>query len=179
MKVNADWKKYAKKHQIEIGNLNDPYEIVDLFKTYSIEKYVYRIKYKGVVIKYGMSCPKSKSAISGDRVYRQIGHNCSWGNKRLTGSSGSDWRITEDDFEKMYNHKIDHLGMSVTVWDLTNYPFETTKPFNEVNAIENSLIEEYVELVGEKPIGNINDESGVKNRAGVQTKLVQALFSFG
>lgn len=178
MKVNIDWKKHARKHEIDIGKISDPSEIADLFRQYNIEKYVYRIRYKGIVIKFGMSCPSSSSARHGDRVYRQIGHNRSWNDKRLTGSSGSDWRVIEEDFEEEYGFNIDHRHITLTVWNLTNYPFETVKPFFEVNAIENSLIEQYVEITGSKPIGNINDEANIKKKSAVSKKLADGLFDW-
>jgi hypothetical protein len=178
MKVNPNWRQYATKHEICGAKLTDPYEIVDLFKSQKIDKFVYRIKCKGIVGKFGMSCPKAKSAVPGDRLYRQIGHAVSWGALRLTGSSGADWRIVEEDFENLYGFKPSHKDMHITVWDLTNYPFETINPFDEVHAIECSLIEEYVNIVGEKPIGNINDEANVKRKSGISKKLAESLFDF-
>lgn len=176
MKVRGDWLSFAKRHEINIGKINDPCEIADLFRKYSIEKYVYRIKYKGIVLKYGMSSPKAYTARNGDRLYRQIGHVSSWGPQRLTGSSGSDFRITEEDFENLYGYKLDHKHMTATVWDLTKFPFQTVEPYKEVNAIENFLIEEYVKIAGEKPIGNINDEAIVKRQSAVPSALIDSLF---
>jgi hypothetical protein len=54
--------------------------------------------------------------------------------------------------------------MTVTIYDVTNYPFKTIDPWTEINVMENDLIERYRELVGEKPIGNINDEANAKRR---------------
>lgn len=176
MKVIKDWQQFARKHEIDLGKINDPCEIADLCRKYSIEKYVYRIKYKGLVLKFGMSSPKAYTARNGDRLYRQIGHVSSWGTCRLTGSSGADFRIIEEDFENCYGHKLDHKFMSTTIWDLTNCPFQTIEPDKEVNAIENQLIEEYVQIVGEKPIGNINDESIIKQRSAVPIVIMNSLF---
>jgi hypothetical protein len=178
MKIDTDWKQYSVKHEIDISKISDPYEITDLFSQMKIDKYVYRIKYKGIVIKFGMSCPSSSSARYGDRVYRQIGHNKSWNTKRLTGSSGSDWRIIEEDFTNEYGFNIDHNHMTLTIWDLTNYPFRTCNPFLEVNAIENSLIEQYVDITGSKPIGNINDEANIKKKSAVPKELANFLFDW-
>ena len=176
MKVDPDWQKYVTKHEIKVGKLSDPCEIADLFRQHGIEKYVYRISYKGITIKFGMSCPSASTARHGDRLYRQIGHNSSWGDQRLTGSSGADWRVIEEDFEKEYGFKIDHNCMSITVWDLTNYPFETIDPSKEVNAIENSMIEKYTDIAGSKPIGNINDESTIKKKSSIPKDLMDDLF---
>ncbi len=176
MKVRQDWQMFAKKYDIKVEKISDPYIIVEFFKQCSIEKYVYRIKYKNIVLKFGMSSPKAKSAIPGDRLYRQIGHISSWQDQRLTGSSGADFRITEEDFENLYGFKLDHKHITLTVWDLTDYPFITIEPDKEVNAIENHLIEKYVEIVGEKPIGNLNDESEIKRHAAIPIELMEALF---
>jgi hypothetical protein len=178
MKVDTNWEIYSTKHEIEVGKLSDPCEIADLFRQYSIEKYVYRIKHNGIVIKFGMSCPKANTARNGDRLYRQIGHNSSWQSKRLTGSSGADWRIIEEDFFNLHGVKIDHRFIRATVWDLTNYPFKTIDPFYEVNAIENELIERYISITGEKPIGNINDEANVKKKSLISTELMDSLFDW-
>jgi hypothetical protein len=178
MKVNPNWRQFATKHEIYGKNLNHPYEIVELCKSHKIDKFVYRIKCRGIVEKVGMSCPKSRHAVPGDRIYRQFGHAKSWGNLRLTGSSGSDYRIVEEDFENMYGFKPDHRDKQITIWDLSNYPFETMNPFDEVHAIECSLIEEYVNIVGEKPIGNINDEANAKRKSGIPKKLAESLFDF-
>lgn len=176
MKVLNNWQQYSKKYELDISKMSCSSEIAEFFREREIERYVYRIKYKGIVIKFGMSCPSAYSAREGDRLYRQIGHVHSWGNQRLTGSNGADFRVSMEDFENCYGFKLDHNFMSATVWDLTDCPFKTVKPDLEVKAIENWLIEEYVKIVGEKPIGNINDESQVKTQAAVPVQVLEKLF---
>jgi hypothetical protein len=179
--MDIDWSKIV-KHTIDVGKLNVPSEISNLMKTFKIRKYLYSIRYKGILLKYGMSADNSR--IYGDRVYRQVGHSKSWENdpvinntsKRLNGSSGSDWRVVEEDFEKLYGFPIDRKQMMVTIYDVTNYPFKTIDTWTEINVMENDLIERYRELVGEKPIGNINDEANAKRRPKILKSTWGGLF---
>lgn len=161
-------------HIIDVSLLNDPYEICHFMKNHNIDWYLYRIKFKGIVLKFGMSADKSRNF--GDRIYRQIAHAESWGKIRNTGSSGADWRIVEDDFYKQYGIKVDKQFMEIKLWDLTKYSFISTNPRNEVLRMENELIESYINIAGEKPIGNINDEAYIKTKGLVPLSVVQNLF---
>ena len=173
MKTDTNW-SIIPTHNINVKELQSPYDISLFMKSHKIEKYLYKIMYKGIVIKFGMSADNSRNY--GERIYRQIGHLRSWGNQRLTGSSGSDWRIVEEDFENMYGIPIDKNYIKIKIWDLTNYPFITINPWNEVLILESQLIARYVDAVGEKPIGNINDEANAIRRPAIQTSTWVKLF---
>ena len=173
MKIDTNW-SIIPTHTIRVKELNSPYEISLFMKSHKIDKYLYQIMYKGIVIKFGMSADNSRNY--GERIYRQIGHLRSWGNLRLTGSSGSDWRIVEEDFENMYGIPIDKNHIKIKIWDLTDYPFTTINPWNEVLVMESQLIARYVDAVGEKPIGNINDEANAIRRPAIQTSTWVKLF---
>ena len=175
MKVNVDWDNIS-TYDINVGMLSDPFEISKILKEYKIRKYCYRIMFKGIVIKYGMSADNSKNC--GERIYRQVGHSASWGEQRLNGSSGADWRIVEEDFHKEYGIQIDKNHMTIRIWDFTDFAFQTYNPWDEVNAIEAQLIDEYVKLIGEKPIGNINDEANVIRKAAVTKDTMNNLFTY-
>jgi hypothetical protein len=167
MNCKYDWSSFP-KYTIDIGPLNVPAEICAFFKKYQIDKYVYCLMFKGVIIKFGMSAPKSKSRVWGERAYRQIAHCYSWGDGiRIDGSSGSDWLTIERDFKKLYGIDIDHRHLKMIVWDVTKYNFQSFDPFKEVESMESELINNYREQFGEKPIGNINDEANKRNRAFV------------
>lgn len=167
MKHKFNWETFP-KYTISIGNFSAPADIMQSFKKYNIDKYVYCIMYKGIVIKFGMSAPESYSRDWGERVYRQLGHCNSWGNGiRIDGSSGADWLIIERDFKSLYGIDLDHKDIKLIVWDVTNYKFQSFTPFKEVEAMESELIANYLEQFGEKPIGNINDEANKRNRAFV------------
>ena len=168
MKVNVNW-DIIPIREIYTRDLNSPCEISNLMKEWGITKYCYQIMFKGIVLKYGMSADNSWiNGQYGERIYRQIGHMKFWGKeKRLTGSSGCDWRITEDDFGETYKISIEKDFVKIKIWDLTNYTFETISPWDEVLSIESQLIDSYVKIVGEKPIGNINDESHINRRPAI------------
>jgi hypothetical protein len=171
--MNIDWTKVP-KHTVDIGTLIDPYDLTITFKNLNITKYVYRIKFKGMVIKIGMSADNSRTL--GERAYRQIGHSESWGNRRLNGSSGADWRIIEEEFRKQYGINIDRKDLSITIYDFTSYPFITTDPWNEVYHAEQERIETYKEIVGEKPIGNVHDDENFRRRGHIPKKNFDGLF---
>ena len=173
MQLDIDW-SIIPTHTIDVSTINAPYDISLIMKSLKIDRYCYQIMYKGIVIKYGMSADNSRNY--GDRLYRQIGHSKSWGKQRLNGSSGADWRVVEEDFLDVYGFPIDVGNMTVKLWDLTNYPYVTINPWDEVNAIEAQLIDAYVQAVGEKPIGNINDEANVIRRAGIRIDTMDRLF---
>ena len=171
--MNINWKDIP-QHTISVGKLSKPSDISKTLKLFSIRKYIYRIVYKGIVIKYGMSMDNSKNF--GERIYRQIGHCKSWDKERLNGSSGSDFRIIEEDFDKLYGFGIDHKSITLTIYNLTNYIYQTTDEWTEIIFIENSLIEDYVRLVGQKPIGNLNDEAHIKRRPKPSSAVVGNLY---
>jgi hypothetical protein len=173
MTIDTNW-SIIPTYILDVKDLTDPYDICNFCKKYNIDWYLYRIKYKGIVLKFGMSADRSRNY--GDRSYRQIAHSESWNEKRLNGSSGADWRIIEEDFYKLYDIKIDRKFMEIKFWNLTDYPFISTIPRNEVLRMENELIEEYIKIVGEKPIGNINDEAYIKTKGLVTTQTLENLF---
>jgi hypothetical protein len=171
--MKIDW-SIIPTYSIAVSTLDDPYEICRLMRGAKIDKYVYQITWKGLVIKYGMSADNSRTY--GERVYRQIGHSKSWGDKRLVCSSGSDWRIIEEDFLKQYGMDLDKDSLTIKIWDATNYPFETIRPWDEVYAMEQELIRKYVELVGSKPIGNVNDDKNIIYKARIKKSTWEAHF---
>jgi hypothetical protein len=130
--------------------------------------------YKGIVIKYGMSADNSRNF--GERLYRQIAHGESWGAQRISGSSGADWRIIESDFENLYGSKIHKDHITIKIWNMSNYPFISIDPWTEVYYAEQSLIDTYNSIVGEKPIGNINDDANYKRKGHIRQDTFGGLF---
>ena len=171
--MKIDW-NIIPTHSINVGKLADPYDICHLLKQHKINKYVYRIMYKGIVLKYGMSADRSRNY--GDRLYRQIAHSESWGARRNNGSSGADWRIIETDFENLYGFKIDKAHVTIKIWNMSNYPFVSIDPWTEVYYTEQTLIENYSTIVGEKPIGNINDDANYKRKGHIRRDTFGGLF---
>ena len=176
MKFKYSWNTFP-KYTIDVCNLSLPIEIGHIFKQHNIDKYVYCIMFKGIVIKYGMSAPKSKHRDFGERVYRQVGHCYTWGKGiRIEGSSGADWLVVERDFKDRYGIDIDHKHIKIIVWDVTNYSFQSIYPFKEVEEMESELINYYLEHFGEKPIGNINDEANKLNRSFISVVTWDSCF---
>jgi len=173
MKFNINW-TIIPTHTIDIGNLYVPYDISRIMKSHKIDKYLYQVMFKDIVIKYGMSADNSRDY--GERIYRQIGHSRSWGEDRLSGSSGADWRIIEEDFNNLYKIDIDKNFIKIKVWNVSKYPFQTINSRNEIIDMENQLIQQYVDVVGKKPIGNINDEANIIKRAFIKTDTWDGLF---
>ena len=177
MNFKFNWASFP-KHTLDAGSLSVPASIVQFFKKHSIDKYVYCIMFKGIVIKFGMSAAESSTREWGERVYRQIGHCYSWGKGiRLEGSSGADWLIIERDFKELYGFDINHNELKVIVWDVTNYAFQSFNHFIEVESMESELINNYLEQFGEKPIGNINDEANKRNPSFVSVKTFDTNFT--
>jgi hypothetical protein len=163
------------KYEIDGSKLTSPYTVCNILSHYEIDKYLYRIVYKGIVIKYGMSADHSRNY--GERLYRQIGHSASWGpTLRLRGHSGADWRVIEEDFKNLYGFEIDIQHCTITVWDITNYPFQTVNSREEILAMESTLITEYEKVVGQKPIGNINDDAWYLEKAYIKKETFGNLF---
>jgi len=169
MNFKYTWNTFP-KYTIDVGSLDVPVEIQQTFREYNIDKYVYCIMFKGIIIKYGMSAPESVHRDPGERVYRQVGHCHTWGKGiRLEGSSGADWLIIERDFKDLYGFDIDHKHIKLIIWDVTKYPFQSFYPFREVESMESELINYYLEHYGAKPIGNINDEANKRNKSFIAT----------
>lgn len=172
--MNINW-EVIPTYTIDGSKLTNPSTICGILNHYKIDKYLYRVVYKGIVIKYGMSADKSRNY--GERLYRQIGHSASWASEyRLRGHSGADWRVIEEDFKKLYGIDINVKDCIITVWDVTNYPFETINSREEILAMESILITNYENLVGQKPIGNINDEAWYMEKASITKETLSNLF---
>jgi hypothetical protein len=165
---------FLPKYHLNVSDLESSYEICKIMRENKIDKYIYKIMWKGIVIKYGMSADNSRSY--GERLYRQIGHSESWGSQRLVCSSGADWRIIEEDFKNQYGIPLDKDNLKITIWDATNYPFVTIDPWDEVYFMEQELIKKYKEVVGVKPIGNINDDKNIMYKAHIKKSTWENIF---
>lgn len=172
--MKIDW-TIIPTYSFDVANLTDAYSICKMMRKAKISKYIYEIMWKGIVIKYGMSADNSRTY--GERLYRQIGHSKSWGDKRLVCASGSDWRIIEEDFFKTYGFDLDKDNLRIKIWDASAYPFETINPWDEVYYMEQELIRKYKEVVGSKPIGNVNDDKNIIYKARIKQSTWERNFS--
>jgi hypothetical protein len=55
--------------------------------------------------------------------------------------------------------------------------FETINPWDEVYYMEQELIRKYSEVVGQKPIGNINDDKNIMYKARIKKSTWEGLFT--
>ena len=164
-------------YEIDVGNLTKPYEICEIMKNKGTDWYIYRITYDGIVLKYGISADNSKN--NGERIYRQIAHGSFWGPLQNHGSSGRDFRGVEDALFDKYGITIDRARLSVKIYDVTNYDFQTMDPFKEIEVMESELVDRYVEATGQKPIGNIEHKKFSSKVPGIPAVLYNDLFREG
>lgn len=161
------------RYTLKIKDLSEPYDICRFMQKRKIDIYLYRIKFNGFVLKFGMSADNSRNY--GNRIYRQIGHGSDWPTQ-LNGSSGADWLIIERDFRARYGIHITKNQLEVEIWNLSNYKFKSLNPRAEVLRLESELISMYVSIVGEKPIGNIYDDESIFKRNMISASLFEQYF---
>ena len=171
--LTIDW-SIIPTHTIDVGNLRKPYDICTIMKDKGIEKYLYRITYKGIVLKYGISADNSKN--HGDRLYRQISHASGWGVLQNQGSSGRDFRGVEEALLEEYGIVLDLKDLSIKLWDVTNHPFQTIDPFKEIEAMESELVDNHIAATGRKPLGNIEHKKFASKSPGIPAVLYNGLF---
>jgi len=163
------------QYTIDLSKINFPYDICRILKAKDVHAYVYQIIHNGILIKYGMSADRQRNY--GERLYRQVSHMESWGTLRNTGSSGADFRIIESDYYKKYGTKMDRNLVKIKIFDVTNFPYKSTCHRDEILKIESCLIDEYLHIFGEKPIGNVNDDDHIfKKKSYVSKNTIDSIF---
>lgn len=161
-------------YTINLGKLESFNEISDVFSTLGITKYVYDFTFNGVVIKYGISADLGYTW--GERVYRQAGHLEGW-NKRLQGSSGSDMRIINEDYNNQYGSKLNRTGMYLTIRDLSNAENDNSSDRAwPCRILERELIQTHIIQHGKSPIGNKDEETKIDRRSYVSKTTLSSLF---
>jgi hypothetical protein len=167
---NTEYPTYT----IDLAKLDSFNQICDIFAELKITKYVYDFTYNSIVIKYGISA--DLSCTWGERVYRQAGHLEGW-EKRLSGSSGSDMRIINEDYFDQYGSKLNRDRMYLTIRDLTNAVNDhSTDRAWPCKKLERELIKEHIIRHGKAPIGNKDDEKKIDGRGYVSKKTISSLF---
>jgi hypothetical protein len=175
-KSKTDW-SLIPVHIINFKNLTLPSDITAIFKKLGIDYYLYQFSFLGIVLKYGMSADNSGDW--GERVCRQAGHGPFWGEDfQFRSSSGAEFRIILEEFKRKYGIDVLKDGLVLRVWDVTNYPFDSMDPWMEVNTMERQLIEDYVNVMGEKPVGNIDQEVDYRKRARIRKEDFNSLFDY-
>lgn len=143
---------------IRLSDLKSYTEIKSIFRREGITRYLYVIKYKGKIIKFGISHKIQEPA---DRIYTQIGHMPGWKQPLLKRSKKTkiaiDAMIAKVD---PYSFHKDHVELEI--YDFTNYEFELADSdsavYAEMQNAEEYLKQEYFKEHGKYPIGNIKQE---------------------
>lgn len=169
---NTNW-NIISTHDINLSQFNNPADICGYFRNNKIKEYLYRINYKGIVLKFGMS--EGNQPNPGDRLYRQVGHSQTWP-APLNGPNGADWLIIERDMHQKYGITMHKDDITVKIWNLTKYPFNTINQRAEIERMEAELIDQYVSVVGQKPLGNIYDTEYALYRYNISKNVMTALF---
>jgi len=160
---------------IDLSQLNNACEIKGIMKKLGVINYVYAFVYKGSVMKYGQSSYTTtyRTDPHGERIYRQARYIPGWQDLPTTSnSSGGDFIPVIDKF-----HDIHKNDVSIHVWDMTNHSFSAEDfPKHDLTIVENQLIEAHKESIGYIPVGNINDESHIKNKSIVTDTVFNNLF---
>jgi hypothetical protein len=159
--METKWNKLP-RHAFSCRGFIKPADICYEFKKRLIDKYVYEIKHDNITIKFGMS--DDKQPMPGSRVYRQVGKLYSWKN-RLLGPNDETFEAIDDEYNRLYGHRMDHNQVSIVVWDFTHYPYQSFSPKFEIYKAEQELIEVYAKYNnGQKPFGNYYDMDAYKNK---------------
>jgi hypothetical protein len=167
------WKSTS-VHQFPLKDLEKPAEIMDIMKQLSIKKYTYEIRCNNITIKFGMS--DATTTQDGERIYRQIGHLDSWGENKLSGDNGIEFLDYNKEYKSRYGKDMDHNEIIICVWNFDFYPFETIDTTSEIESAEIELIENYKNIYGGKPIGNIDDTHKFHRKSAPVKNIVNGLF---
>jgi hypothetical protein len=140
-----------------------PSEICDAMKVYGTARYLYEIRHNNVTVKFGKSA--DRCVLHGERVYRQVGHLFSWGRSRLVGPNDITFLDIDSDYERMFGTFMDHKKITIIIWDLTDYKFQTTNMDAEIIKMEERLVSNYKTYYGQIPFGNKHDMTPLKKKA--------------
>lgn len=149
-------------HTFNLSTIVKPAEIQQYFRKNKIKAYAYEYIFGRHVLKYGRSSKSWKETALGERVCRQAQNiPLGWPGKiNNRSSSGKDFRDICDDFENVHGIKVDKNQVSLIVYDVTNYPCISIRdPESYAKEMEAELIQDYVNINGVRPIGNLKDET--------------------
>lgn len=164
-------------YEIDLEKLNTAVEVSSIVKGFGTINYVYTFRYRGEIIKHGISV--DKKSIPGERIYRQAGHLLGWDKQLAVGSAGDDIRLTDAKYYVKTGTNLNRKGMTITVYDLTNLesPSFADKHLH-VKQLERQLLKEYEGKHGELPIGNVKDESYIDYKTCVTKSTWERLFEY-
>lgn len=160
-------------HTINLFDIKEPFDIVRYCKKHDIKSLVYAFIHKGNVMKFGVQYDVVAQE-PGERPYRQAFHIPGWAKQASKNSAGNDMLDIVSEIPG-----INRIDISIKIWDMTNYPRASSfNPKFEVNCLERQLIKEHIETQGNKPIGNIKDESHMDKKSIVTDRHFESLFDY-
>ena len=147
---------------IHLRNLNAPSQVLQFCKKHNIKDYAYAFVYNSPFqhIDIWLKIGRSAGGEVGERIYRQAGNVPGW-TVPLNGPSGSDIKLIIEEFETQYPINLglcntDHI--SIRIWDVTNVVNEHVSDEAYPSRVcENQLLDEYENIHGCLPIGNLKD----------------------
>jgi len=156
---------------VDINNPNQIILIKDLVKPIHLTKtmqtigafaYAYIFKYKGKIIKIGMS--RDNSAIYGERLYRQVANLPGWPTMPVS-SCGKDILAAVMFFEQKESVKVHKDDCSVEIWI-----------GSKASNLEDELLTQYEEVHGCLPPGNPKDTRPAHLKSRVRKDVFADLF---
>lgn len=148
--------EHVKIHRIKLSDIVHAKELLEFCRANKISKYVYEFKFAGAILKYGHSVSEEH----GERMYRQAANIPVGWTSKPRSPSGKDFELVCEDYESEFEIKVNKKHVQLTIYDMTNYPFEfPDNPIKEVKRFEAEQIANYIELHGNRPLGNLRDEA--------------------
>ena len=145
---------------LDLVNLKDFIQVKHFVQTkLNLGSYVYAFQLKNIpghldqIINVGMSANSDDC-----RLYRKAGHIPGWGRRALKGDSGKDMATiviprTQKKFPHVTVHKND---ITILLWDTTHHYATHYGKCSTVEA-EKQLFEDYENMYGGIPVGNMQD----------------------
>ena len=149
------------KHILDLKNISDYTYILKYCSKHNIEIYLYTIKWKDQIIKFGISYKNGSRRPMGDRIYTQAGYFPGWGKKCL--SRGPKSKLATEEIikylEDKYQTTVHKNDIVIEIDDYTNYNFINPKnPYAEMQNEEERLKQNFFSQFDRYPIGNKKQE---------------------
>jgi hypothetical protein len=149
------------KHILDLKNISDYTNILKYFSKHNIEIYLYTIKWRGIIIKFGISYKNGFRRVMGDRIYTQAGYFPGWDKKCL--SRGPKSKLATEEIIAYLQDKYDTIvhknDIVIEIDDYTNYNFiNPTNPYAEMQNEEERLKQSFFNQYDRYPIGNKKQE---------------------
>ena len=149
------------KHILDLKNISDYTDILKYFSKNNIEIYLYTIKWKGLIIKFGISYKNGDRRPMGDRIYTQAGYFPGWDKKCLSRGPKSKLATEEiiRELEDKYTTVVHKNDIVIEIDDYTNYMFiNPDNPYAEMQNEEERLKKKFFSQYDRYPIGNKKQE---------------------